>query len=365
MSLQQAFSSALSTINLDALRAKFPMPKMREEYDSAQEFLKEVLYEVDTKGPIRAGTLEKLKDCEGRYQRLCERMSPTSELGSRSQLNKIYGWVDSGYVERTIYLAGMAEGKRIRQPYRTQIQLLPCNACLFRYRQVYNIWESIQADETWQVPEEATAMLELMQDAYLTQMNHFARSAYDSSDKHPLATYHMTLSLLLLSQHTRQCGDSKRAGELEEQAYMYFKQIPKPKKNMHCMYKQYYQMSHNEFSSFTRLSEKHAEIADAIRSNGEFADQLDISDLKSPRTSFEIMPYVVVGARGAVSVVTLSAAVAGVTFMEFDPLQQLLTDIWSHTINLIPGMNEADSITFANIHGGGPAMMHGGGPALV
>ena len=105
-----------------------------------------------------------------------------------------------------------------------------------------------------------------------------------------------------------------------------------------------------------------------MKRNAEAADQFQAPDLKSPRKSFEIMPYVVVGTRGAVSVVTLGAAVAGATSMDFGPLQQLLTDIWTHTVSLIPGLNENDATMVASLHGGGPAAalssyIHGGGPA--
>ena len=363
----EIFAKAIKTVDPDRLRRRFPDRSLEVEYRSAREFLDVVLAEVDANRQIRTGTLEKLKQCELKFTSIADKLSPKTELGGRSHLNKIYGWVDSGYVERTIFLAGMAEGKEIRQPYRTQIRLLPCNACLFRYRQVYNVWEAGASSDSIGLSEGIVDKLALMKAAYLAQLDHFAEAAYQDDVQHPVAVYYMALSKYLLAEHARVNLDDQAAKILIEQGDLCSNNMPVPGVGIHYMHKQYHKMNFEEFSSFKRLSKKHGGFAEILARNEQIVRNLKDEDMTYPRTVFEIMPYVVVGARGAASVASVGAAFAAAHSLGFDLVQVLVSDIWNQAVSLVPGMNQVDASMVAAIHGGGPAgisaYIHGGGPA--
>ena len=361
--LLDSFSSALETVNLEKLRSRYPDAEIEAKYKSAREYLGVVLAEVDSAKKLRTSTLEKLKKCEENFIALSERLSPSSELGSRSQLNKIYGWVDAGYVERTIYLAGMADGKKIRQPYRTQIRLLPCSACLLRYRQTYNVWEELKNNLSENVSGTAILKLETIMDAYMAQMRHFAEEAYEENQEHPLSTYYMVLSALIFSNHAKKSGDNSLAEVYIRKANLHADRLPEPRAGMHYMHRQYHIMNHEEFASFRRLSREHPQVSSILARNFRKSKELRDHDLSYPRTTFEFVPYVAIGTRGAASVASVAAAVAAAYAMDFGPVQELISNIWNQSVSLIPGMNEVDASMVASIHGGGPALVHGGGPA--
>ncbi|MCP4582966.1 MAG: hypothetical protein GY839_15260, partial [candidate division Zixibacteria bacterium] len=98
-----------------------------------------VLKSVDDRKQISPELLMRMEKVSQEFRVLHECLSSKTELAGRSSINEIYHWVAAGHMERSIYLAGVARGRRLKEPYRTQIQLLPANACMFRYLQVKSI----------------------------------------------------------------------------------------------------------------------------------------------------------------------------------------------------------------------------------
>lgn len=75
---------------------------------------------------------------------LCQRLSTSTELGAKAILNQAVLWAEIGHVERSIYLAGVAKNKNVKEPYRSQINALPANACCSRYRQISKLQDVIE-----------------------------------------------------------------------------------------------------------------------------------------------------------------------------------------------------------------------------
>jgi hypothetical protein len=365
-SMKAALKKLIEKIDPKQIENFFPSKERYDEFLRARSLLEGIISDLDDTKPVDVGLLHRMEEASALFNKIHRSVAESTELGARAHVNEVYHWVAAGHVERSIYLAGVASGKKLADPYGTQIQLLPANACLYRYRQVYQLAERIPSGRSRESREIAALLLQ-MKKSLLYQMYAFAKDAYLGAKNHPMANYLMAVAQLIVAHAHEEDGDKIASAALVSNAHTLVKQISNPKDGDHYKYIDYHVMNHEEFVSFGRLSSRHTQITARLLELRESAEKVRRDGhTNHPQVYFALTPYLVVGARAAsfITLATSAAALGGVTW---EVLDDAIRSIWTAAIDTVPGLEEVAS------HGGGisasrtlaaiSTMAHGGGIA--
>lgn len=101
----------------------FPSKDWYNKYKNAMEKAEAVLNSANP-DEIDPLVVQELESATKSLIEIHSYLEENTELGSRSRLNEAVLMAEYKYVERSIYLAGLAREKNIKEPYRTQIAVL-------------------------------------------------------------------------------------------------------------------------------------------------------------------------------------------------------------------------------------------------
>ena len=301
----------VSRVDPKKIERYFPSRQMKDKFEAAKESVNGVLSDAEN-GQVSPEFIVQIELSGEKMIELYQELADKTELGSKARLNESVFWAEAGHVERSIFLAGIARERKLRDPYRTQLSILPAHACLFRFGQVSKIDNWIRENSKIRGNEEVAIELAYMKSSYLYQLNYFATDAYTENKTHPFAAYLKIIATLLMAQETRMNGRDNAAKEFENIADTICTNISEPAHDSHYMHLNYHKKNYEEFSQFQHLSESYPLIASRLRTCCEKAIHIEKEGGgKKPRDYFDFIPYVTYGARAAsvLSIVCLAPAV--------------------------------------------------------
>jgi hypothetical protein len=325
----------LSKIDFDQISRRFPDEKWKEKFDRAKNDFKFVIEQADVKARCTPQFVKSIEEASLRMREIYTYLNENTEISSKARLNEVVMWGLSDYSERAIYLAGAAREKKVRQPYRTQIQNLPSHACLARYRQIRKITEYLTGELEGAVQVDIMDILKQMSFSLLAQFDYFSTEAYQENQVHPQCAYHKALALLLLGFAMDGSGRTAEAQASYKRAESIIWAIEEPKSGMHYMYKQYINRAYLEFKTFKHLCKRHKRIADRLEFLNSKACALSEEDLLMPQQYYNIGTYVQVGR--AASVATLVYLSAAAFDLNTAAVGHAIGSLWHQTTDHVLG----------------------------
>lgn len=353
------FMDLLKKIDPARLRSRFPDKRLRDEFHHAIAQAKQLYERLGiASGMAPEFSPENQREVErvaALLRDISSKVDDATEIGSRSRAAEAVVLYSAGFQERAIYLAGVAKSRNVREPYATQLQVLPADACVARYRQINRIREIVarqQSRSTWR--ETVLALLDSMQASLACQFETFAYDAYTRNPHHPYAAYMRSLTLLLQSHRLVGSAEEAVAPRLVTQAESVIANLPEPKRGDHASWVRCHMLNYAEFRSFRRLSSLHSRIQDRLEFLSKKADELlqaNDGGLKHPREEFGFIPLAFVGARYA-SLLGIAYLIADLAGVEPKDLAHVVDQIWAVVARTVDN----------NIEG---FAMHGGGVAQI
>lgn len=334
---------AIGTVDPAKIQKMYPTESQFNRYLSLKGEAQDLLGRVAPYG-LPPESESELLSLTTRLLDLAEDVAPSTELGGRLLVNHMVVWAEAHHLERAIYLAGICQGKDIKEPYRTQINLQPANACMTRYRQVFQIMEwirmNIQAEPSGMVGDHLTSMLK----ALLDQFEYFAVEARRQNDRHVHASYKVALANLFRAHESHASGHTKKAESYSNIAIDLINGIGEPSSDSLKVELQYHVMNHREFQHFERLYERHEEIAFRLELLSDKAIKLlEAGGGKEDPCYFWFSSYVG-GTVKTASVIGLICASAGALGIDPESARAAINSTWEMAVDSIPGL---DSIAYS------------------
>lgn len=340
--------SFLSKVDPKKIEIMFPSKDWYEKYEKAMEKAGAILKNANP-NEIDPLVVQELESATKSLINIYSYLVENTELGSKSRLNEAVLMAEYKYVERSIYLAGLAREKNIKEPYRTQIAVLPANACLYRYRQAFNIEEWIKDNIQAEPPGKVAVHLKQMKASHLQQMHYFTTQAHMDNPGHVYAAYLKMLSSLLMGFSLEQAGKDSTAKVFYSNAEAIIDNMSEPSESSHYMELQYLTMSSEEFKDFKRLSKKFKKIKERLTFlNKKASEILEKGRFNKPKEYFAFTPYVAVGGRVA-SVAGLICLAGTVSGLNPNDISLALDQIWASAESTIPGFTESDFTAIESI----------------
>jgi hypothetical protein len=366
-------ATLLTKLDPGQIRRRFPSEEQYERFNSAKKLAQAALERAEG-GLVSEELLKDIEAACSELRALANELADTTEIKGKSTLNEAYYLAEAGYLERSIHLAGIVASKPLNEPYRTQIRLLPADACLYRYRQVQLI-ERIVREQEQEIAPALELVLDQMATTLLAQMDYFAREAYARAQLNPHAAYMKALANLLKA-HEVESRVKRDSQGLVASASEIVAQIQEPNHRSHYMTLQYHRRNFEEFRTFQRLSGRHSRIRGRLEDLHDQAVRLEKDGHGiRPKEWFAFGPYLTLGARAA-SIIGLVSLVGGISGMGPDELAAGVRSVWDTVVAQVPGIDSqalmSDSGTNGHLlagHNGGPARFmdivfsHNGGPA--
>lgn len=350
----------LSKVDPKKIEKMFPSKEWYDKYEKAMEKAGAVLKSANP-DEIDPLVVQELESATKSLIEIYSHLAENTELGSKSRLNEAVLLAEYKYVERSIYLAGLAREKNIKEPYRTQIAVLPANACLYRYRQAFNIEEWIKNNIQAEPSGKVAAHLKQMKASHLQQMHYFTTQAHMDNPGHAYAAYLKMLSSLLMGFSLEQAGKENSAKVFYSNAEAIIQNMSEPSETSHYMELQYLTMNNEEFKDFKRLGKKFKKIKERIAFLSKKAsDVLEKGRFNKPKEYFAFTPYVAVGGRVA-SVAGLICLAGTVSGMNPDDISLALDQMWASAESTIPGFTESDFSTIESVASSEMVAVHTGG----
>ncbi|MCP4182447.1 MAG: hypothetical protein GY761_03910 [Hyphomicrobiales bacterium] len=362
---------------LDAIRKVDPariskLYPTREQYDEYVHLRQraEFLFEQVTPGGLPIVFNQQLEKLTSDMKKAANNLAPDTDLGGRLQLNRILVWAEAHHLERAIYLAGQCEALKIREPFRTQIRLQPANACMTRYRQVFQILEFIQNEIQAEPGNRIGITIAGMLRALLEQFEYFAFRAKQGNENHVFACYMLALSHLFRAHEQLAANDNESSANYLCLAQELINNIEEPSVGQQRVELSYHVNNWGEFSGFKRLSQAHPDISRRLEFLADKSQSIiDAEGYQEEKSYFWFSSYVGGTARAA-SIVGLVCATAGALGIDLDTARNAIENTWEIAIQSIPGLQEnsedGGKILLQNAHTGGlaypsVATLHTGG----
>ncbi len=320
------FKDLLKNIDPKLIQQFYPTAADKEQFETAKAAALQILGLPET-GDRSPELMLQLESCFKKLQDIYARLSDRTELGAKARLNEAVVLSEAGLLERAVFLAGVAREKNLPEPYKTQLQVLPANACLNRYRQVCRVraWTLEQTRATSPTRQEIAGQLLSMESNLFSLFWYFATQAHLDNPSHPFAAYLRMLSFLLAAERREPSALSEVEG-LVKAATLAINRLEKPTSESHYMILQYHEMNNDEFSSYPGFRERYPEIAARLRALSEMARESRPGF--KPKESYPYVPYVVRGAR-AVSVVSFLCLLAPTFGIEAKDIASAVQDAWT------------------------------------
>jgi len=339
------FGRALKSLDPASIQKRFPHPEMEKYFRTSLKSVNGLFQDVEKcEGAVDNTLLMRIEETAKSLWVLYDYLADQTELGTRARLSEAVMWAEAGHVERSIFLAGIADGKGLREPYKTQMSVLPANACLFRYRQVSEIDAWIRATLETRPEQKVFRLLQQHRMSLLQQMDFFACRAYLANSEHPFATYMYLVACLFYAEELERVGSAADAERRRCQALELVRALPEPDRGIHFMEAQYHVMNYDEFMTFETLRDRHEKIRYRLETLSARAKSLQkAGDVSKPKLSYNLIPYVTLGARATsiASIVLLSAPVYDIAApIVVSAINDLINTVVAH----IPGMDSARSV---------------------
>jgi hypothetical protein len=298
--------------------------------------------------PELATELESLGE---KFREIYQYLEPKTELSDKARLNEVVMWMESQCLERGIYLAGLAKEKKVKEPYYTQLMILPAHACLQRYRQSYQVEEWIRL-RVQSIPNGNVAdVLASWKSSFLAQLSYFATDAFNHNPSHNHARYHKVMSLLLTGQALEEQDKSSTAQSLYNMANQIMNDWIEPTDGYHFMQATYLKRSLDEFKSFRRLSAKHPVVLSRL---SHLVQAVSAVSVIKPSEFYTITPYLITATRAA-SIVGAAATTVYSFGIDVNVVRDAIDDLWSWATNIAFNDSTSSEMLQAVIDTGGMA----------
>lgn len=278
-------------------------------------------------GIITPELILELESLGEKFKEIYLYLDPRTELADKARLNEMVMWMEAECLERGIYLAALAKDRKAKEPYYTQMQILPAHACLQRYRQSYQIDEWVRT-RVESIPSDSIAqILASWKSSFLAQLSYFATEAFNHNPEHNHARYHKVMSLLLVgrSLEEKQAENSKElAKSMYDMAYAIMSSWKEPINGIHFMQATYLNRALAEFSSFKRLSAEHPVVRERLQHLSTKAAEVKTS---RPDDYYSITPYLVTATRAA-SIVGAAVTSAYALGVDVNAIRDAVNDLW-------------------------------------
>ena len=335
-------SELIRQIDPKKIEKYFPTLEMKNKFEDIKKMFGNIMEQASgdkTNFAISVEFVSELEKAASEMRKISDILAENSELGSKARLNEAIFWQEGNYVERSLYLAGMAREKNIKEPYRTQLNNLPAHACLLRYRQVCQISEFIEDNIVAEVKGRIGLILKQMKSSFYNQFNYFATDAYLQNPGHYLSAYHKLLAYLLGGYRFELRGAEDQAELYYANAKRLINEQKEPKPGDHYMKLNYIKRAYEEFKTFERLANQHKHITDRLEYLQEKAkDLIETGRSRLPKDYFSFTPYVTFGLRAA-SVITLICLSSAVFGIETDSIKDAINYIWNTTGEKVLGVD--------------------------
>jgi hypothetical protein len=316
----------------------FPSAEDQQRFEAAKGIVIGIVESLQA-GALDSICFDQIETAAAEFRALYGRLSPKTQIASRAVLNEAVLWAELGHVERSIFLAGVAREKKVAEPYRSQLNSLPANACCSRYRQLSKLSEAVKMKIGDAAYTELDPLFDEIRRSYLSQFVYFAGQAYLENRSHAMVAYMQTVACLLKAFELDHRGRTSEAAALVASGYDAVHSIPEPSSGSHFMEFQYHRMNLAEFLEMRRLSDKHGEVTSRLRFLAGRATKLkDEGAGRTPKMSYSFAPVVGWGAR-SVSVAGIILSIAPLLGWDQATLHASIDALWVHAADQIPQFN--------------------------
>ena len=351
-------TDVLTKLDPKAIERFFPTKADKNRYEAAKTLVNGVLTRAES-GRVSPEFIPEIENATATMFELYSSLSQRTELASKARLNEAVFWAEAGHVERSIYLAGVARERRLKEPYRTQLSVLPAHACFSRYLQLNRVdaWMNAKCKKCesndWTDPEckscgniqaideEVKIELARMKQSYLFQLNYFSTDAYIENRNQPYAGYMRLITVLLMACEYRKSGQETVAGEYDAVAERISSELAEPMEDSHYMELTYHKKNYDEFTKLQDLAKIYKEIGSRLEFLRDKAVAIDSrGGGVRPKDYFDFGPYVTFCLRTAsvFSILCLVPPVFGVSVEDvrpaFDHTWDLMTE---QVLSVSPG----------------------------
>lgn len=336
-------ANLISKVDPKRIESLFPSKEDQNRFEAARKLVIGIIGQVKQRS-LDPTSLEQIETVAAEFRDLYQHLSPRTELASKATLNEAVLWAELGSLERSIFLAGVAREKQIREPFRSQLNALPSHACCSRFRQITRLSDSVKQTVGASAFEDLRPLFDELRRSYLAQFVYFAGQAYLENQLHPKVGYDQCLASLIKAFELEQLGRNPESDALTATAYQVVDAIPDPTEKSHYMELQYHQMNAREFSDFRRLSARHIQVQYRLKHLADIASRLkEDGKGRSPAMAYAIAPIVGWGARSA-SVVGILISLT--TLLGWDPpiIQASVNALWVQVAEQIPQIGDRASM---------------------
>lgn len=340
----------------------FPTQSDEEIFKKTMTMVGSLVDTLHAYGTLNLAALDQIEVAAAALRDLHQRLSPRTELGGKATLNEAVLWAEIGHLERSIYLAGIAKERNVKEPYKSQLNALPANACGSRYRQISKLHESVSRSLGPEALATVAPLFNELQRSYLAQFLYFSGQAYMENKDHPMIAYNQTLALLMKGHELEAQGCMAEAAVMHESAYATIDALEDPKEGEHYLKVRYHLKNRDEFKDMRRLSNRHPKVTHRIDYLASKAARIQgDSRTSSPTMSYSIAPIVGWGARSA-SVLGLLISIAPLAGWDTHTISASIDALWTHAASLIPQLApDASQIIHTSTGAGLELMAHTGG----
>lgn len=327
----------LEKLDPGQIKKIFPEKSDEEKFTNARKLAINIIESIRNNS-VDIRTFDQLETAASEFRLIYSKFSGKTELASKACMNEAVLWAEVGLLERSIYLAGLAKERKIREPYRTQINSLPAHACCARYRQLEIVLSEIEISPNSIRRNEVLTLLREMRRSYLTQFTFFAGQAYLENPKHPMAAYKQSLACFLKAYELENSGQKAEADALVAAANGALRSLPEPNTESHFMNLQYHEMNFLEFMSFERLSAQHSSARERLQHFSTLSKELKKEgNVRQTQMSFAFAPIVGWGARSA-SAVGIILSIGPLLGWDNVTIQAAVDSLWNHASHQVPNL---------------------------
>jgi len=286
---------------------------------------------------IPEGTLRELESLYAEAINIFNDIPDSNEYKGRAAVNASLIWSKSGYVERSIYLAGIAKEKELPEPFKTHINILPSHACLFRYRQINTVHEWAHSVVESSGNRGIQQILNQMKNSYYSQFKYFSSAARSENETHPLSCYHYGLSKLFTALEYGIANKGKEEKKYVDEAESIIRTMDAPNLNSSDAVLTYHKTNCNEFSTFNRLSKRYATFLSILQTHSKNASDIQDSRInkgdEEHKTDYgnvnvNIPKYLFLGGTTA-SVVSIAALLGYLFDVDPNTIIDVIDKVWN------------------------------------